>query len=114
MTAEEMEIVRAHCLAEREARRRWAETVTEEWTTKASAMSLEMVEEALNMPIDEQAEALFQYWKMRAEGVQEGRPIDRDARRQWDALLAGEVFEGDFNFWQRSVPATAEVSVLPR
>lgn len=108
------EVVRAHCLAEMEARRRWAETVTDEWMAKASPMSLEMVDRALTMPIEDQADGLIRYWKMRTQATQGGRPIDRDAIRQWNAVAAGEDFEGNYNFWQRSAPAASEVSALPR
>lgn len=107
------EVVRAHCLAEREARRRWAEAVTDEWMAKASMMSLKMVDEALNTPLEDQADGLFWYWKMRTEATQGGHPIDREALRQWDAVVAGEDFEGNYNFWQRSAPVASEVSALP-
>lgn len=107
-------VVRAHCVAEIEARRRWAEAVTDEWMAKASVMSLKMVDEALNTPLEDQADGLFRYWKMRTEATQGGHPIDHEALRQWDAVVAGEDFEGNYNYWQRLAPAAAEVSALPR
>jgi hypothetical protein len=106
--------IREHCLAEVEARRRWADEVTDEWRARASAVSLEMLDEALNLPIDEQADRLLSYWKLRYGAQQEGRYIDLNARRQWDAVIDGRPIEGNYSYWQNSHPAPAAGSSMTR
>jgi hypothetical protein len=101
----EEDLIRAHCLAEVQARRRWAEDVTDAWRVRASVISLEMLDDALALSIDEQVENMFSYWKLRCEGQQAGRYIDMSARRQWDAVVDGNPVEGNYSYWQMAHPA---------
>jgi hypothetical protein len=97
MTDEEK--IKAHCLAEVSAKQRWAENVTDGWRASASVTSIRMVEESVRIPLTDQAERLFRYWKYRFN-----LGFDANARRQWYAVLAGSPIDGNYSYFQTHYP----------
>ena len=93
-------VIRVHCLAEVTARREWACGVTEAWRAKASTVLLNLVNTALTVPIEAQANVMFEYWRFRSQPTASGRIVDPHMRRQWDAVLAGHPIKGNCNHYQ--------------
>lgn len=104
---DEQELIREHCTREVEARIRWAEGCGEEWKANASIVSLKMLEEALSLPVEEQAERLFEAWKWRSGFGSDRTNYDRFDRRQWDAVVAGEPIDGNYSYFQTNFPDMA-------
>lgn len=103
-TDQQLQRVEEHCRAEVEARRHWASNISNEWQEKLSMEALVFANDAFCTPIEQQVARLLDHFYRRSHEIDNGRLVYADIKRQWDAALEGEMFEGEFSFFANSYP----------